>query len=59
MGRRLSVGNSLKEKEMATKDGNTLCLSTMDLEVECKPKEECKSAEFKSSGYIFFKLEHY
>lgn len=51
VGRRLSVGNSLKEKEMATKDGNTLCLSTMDLEVECKPQEECKSSELKSFQY--------
>lgn len=46
VGRRLSVGNSLKEKELATKDGHKLCLSTMDLEMECKPKEECKSAEY-------------
>uniref|UniRef100_A0A4W6DB83 Large neutral amino acids transporter small subunit 4 n=1 Tax=Lates calcarifer TaxID=8187 RepID=A0A4W6DB83_LATCA len=34
VGRRLSVGNSLKQKELATKDGHKLCLSTMDLEME-------------------------
>ncbi|XP_054482570.1 solute carrier family 43 member 2b isoform X2 [Anoplopoma fimbria] len=43
VGRRLSVGNSLKQKELATKDGHKLCLSTMDLEVECKTKEESQS----------------
>ncbi|XP_068187983.1 solute carrier family 43 member 2b isoform X2 [Antennarius striatus] len=39
VGRRLSVGNSLKENELAVKDGNKLCLSTMDLEMDCKPQE--------------------
>uniref|UniRef100_A0A8D3CMY0 Large neutral amino acids transporter small subunit 4 n=1 Tax=Scophthalmus maximus TaxID=52904 RepID=A0A8D3CMY0_SCOMX len=34
VGRRLSVGNSLKQKELATKDGHKLCLSTMDLEMD-------------------------
>ncbi|KAL2094394.1 hypothetical protein ACEWY4_009113 [Coilia grayii] len=43
VGRRLSVGNSLKQKELSTKDGHKLCLSTMDLEVQCKPKEESQS----------------
>lgn len=42
VGRRLSVGNSLKQKELATKDGHKLCLSTMDLEMDCKPQNECK-----------------
>uniref|UniRef100_A0AAY4A769 Large neutral amino acids transporter small subunit 4 n=1 Tax=Denticeps clupeoides TaxID=299321 RepID=A0AAY4A769_9TELE len=41
VGRRLSTGNALKPKEMATKEG--LCLSTMDLEVQCKAKEETQS----------------
>uniref|UniRef100_A0A3B4GZP8 Large neutral amino acids transporter small subunit 4 n=1 Tax=Pundamilia nyererei TaxID=303518 RepID=A0A3B4GZP8_9CICH len=31
---------------LTTKDGNNLCLSTMDLEMECKPQEECKTASF-------------
>lgn len=44
VGRRLSVGNSLKQKELATKDGHKLCLSTMDLEMDCKPKQESKCA---------------
>lgn len=43
VGRRLSVGNSLKEKDPVSKDGQTLCLSTMDLEVGGRPQEECKS----------------
>ncbi|XP_022618513.1 large neutral amino acids transporter small subunit 4-like isoform X2 [Seriola dumerili] len=43
VGRRLSVGNSLKQKELATKDGHKLCLSTMDLEMECRPQEESQS----------------
>uniref|UniRef100_A0A667XHH2 Large neutral amino acids transporter small subunit 4 n=1 Tax=Myripristis murdjan TaxID=586833 RepID=A0A667XHH2_9TELE len=43
VGRRLSVGNSLKQRELTTKDGHKLCLSTMDLEVECKPQEESQS----------------
>ncbi|KAG5284517.1 hypothetical protein AALO_G00027560 [Alosa alosa] len=43
VGRRLSVGNSVNQKELSTKDGNKLCLSTMDLEVQCKQKEESQS----------------
>ncbi|KAM9348791.1 solute carrier family 43 member 2b [Symphorus nematophorus] len=43
VGRRLSVGNSLKQKELATKDGHKLCLSTMDLEMDCKPQQESQS----------------
>lgn len=39
VGRRLSVGTPLTQKEMTAKDGNNLCLSTMDLEVQCKPEE--------------------
>ncbi|KAI4896147.1 hypothetical protein NFI96_020012 [Prochilodus magdalenae] len=43
VGKRLSAGNSLKQKELATSDGNKLCLSTMDLEVQCNTKEESQS----------------
>ncbi|XP_076130137.1 solute carrier family 43 member 2b isoform X2 [Alosa pseudoharengus] len=49
VGRRLSVGNTLNQKELSTKDGNKLCLSTMDLEVQCKQKEECKTQSFLKS----------
>lgn len=48
VGRRLSVGTNTRQKELTTKDGNNLCLSTPDLEMECKPQEECKSAALKS-----------
>ncbi|KAM7398053.1 hypothetical protein PAMA_006089 [Pampus argenteus] len=53
VGRRLSVGNSLKQKELATKDGHKLCLSTMDLEMECKPKEESQTFFKTISSPIF------
>ncbi|XP_062341290.1 LOW QUALITY PROTEIN: solute carrier family 43 member 2b [Osmerus eperlanus] len=39
VGRRLSVGNALKEREQVPKEGNKLCLSTTDLEVQCKEEE--------------------
>ncbi|KAM9782280.1 solute carrier family 43 member 2b isoform X2 [Syngnathus typhle] len=42
VGRRLSVGNSLVQKELPTKEGK-LCLSTMDLELDAKPQEESQS----------------
>ncbi|XP_072231043.1 solute carrier family 43 member 2b [Leuresthes tenuis] len=43
VGRRLSVSNNVKQKELVGKDGRNLCLSTMDLEMESKPKEESES----------------
>uniref|UniRef100_A0A3P9PKQ3 Solute carrier family 43 member 2b n=1 Tax=Poecilia reticulata TaxID=8081 RepID=A0A3P9PKQ3_POERE len=48
VGRRLSVSNNVKQKEVVGKDGRTLCLSTMDLEMDCKPQEESKSSFLKS-----------
>ncbi|XP_051540299.1 large neutral amino acids transporter small subunit 4-like [Myxocyprinus asiaticus] len=43
VGKRLSVDNTLKQKELAAKEGHKLCLSTMDLELQCEPKEESQS----------------
>lgn len=43
VGKRLSTNNSPTQKELPNSEGHKLCLSTMDLEVQCEPKEEGKS----------------
>uniref|UniRef100_A0A1A8EVI9 Large neutral amino acids transporter small subunit 4 n=1 Tax=Nothobranchius korthausae TaxID=1143690 RepID=A0A1A8EVI9_9TELE len=43
VGRRLSVSNNVKQKEVVGIDGRNLCLSTMDLEMNGKPQEESES----------------
>ncbi|KAG7251128.1 LOW QUALITY PROTEIN: hypothetical protein CRUP_031439, partial [Coryphaenoides rupestris] len=43
VGRRLSVGNSLKQRELTTREGHKLCLSTLDLEVDSQRQEEAQS----------------
>ncbi|KAI5629256.1 large neutral amino acids transporter small subunit 4, partial [Silurus asotus] len=40
VGKRLSTNNSPTQKELASSEGHKLCLSTMDLEVQCEPKDE-------------------
>lgn len=52
MGKRLSTNNCPTQKELTNSEGHKLCLSTMDLEVQCEPKDECKSQRF----YILFHL---
>uniref|UniRef100_A0A8C5DF12 Large neutral amino acids transporter small subunit 4 n=1 Tax=Gouania willdenowi TaxID=441366 RepID=A0A8C5DF12_GOUWI len=53
VGRRLSVGSTLKQKDAATKDANNLCLSTMDLEMDCKTQEESQSLLKTMSTTVF------
>ncbi|XP_072302205.1 solute carrier family 43 member 2b isoform X2 [Eucyclogobius newberryi] len=53
VGRRLSVGTSLKAEDLPIKDGNKLCLSTMDLEMDSKAQEETQSFLQSISSPIF------
>lgn len=58
VGRRLSLANSLKPspRDLSVLERDKLCLSTMDLEVQCKPPEErkslniCLQTNFSSTG---------
>ncbi|XP_029965250.1 large neutral amino acids transporter small subunit 4-like isoform X1 [Salarias fasciatus] len=47
VGRRLSVGHAIKQQQptqdLNTQDANKLCLSTVNLEVNCKSEEENQS----------------
>ncbi|XP_077467452.1 large neutral amino acids transporter small subunit 4-like isoform X2 [Stigmatopora argus] len=48
VGRRLSVSNSAKQqyqpsKDLASQDASKMCLSTVDLQVTCKPQKQAQS----------------
>ncbi|KAM9811824.1 large neutral amino acids transporter small subunit 4-like isoform 1-T2 [Syngnathus typhle] len=48
VGRRLSVSNSIKQqqppsKDLGSQDASKMCLSTVDLQVNCKPQQEAQT----------------
>uniref|UniRef100_A0AAY5EZN2 Large neutral amino acids transporter small subunit 4 n=1 Tax=Electrophorus electricus TaxID=8005 RepID=A0AAY5EZN2_ELEEL len=53
VGKRLSVDNSIKQKDLTISERNNICLSTTDLEVQCEPKEESQSFLKSISSPLF------
>ncbi|XP_034023675.1 large neutral amino acids transporter small subunit 4-like isoform X2 [Thalassophryne amazonica] len=58
VGRRLSVGNAMMKQQqpstdLTTQDANKLCLSTVDLELNCNAEQESQSFMKSMSSPIF------